>query len=113
MRTIGELRAGYREWADVPERKFSPELDFGVHWREPWKEWPTFRVSWVEKTGELYGVEQIPEADSPNRRFVVLSKFPTREEVEQFMKGWAEEPMTVGPLWNHLAAYERRERQRR
>jgi hypothetical protein len=103
-----EIRRGYREWADAEERKRSPEVDFGVWWYERGKERPTWRVSWIERTGELYGVEQIPEADSPKRRFVVLGRFATREEVERFMEGWAEEPKELGPLVNHLAKRDSR-----
>jgi len=98
---IGEIRMDYREWANVPERKKSPEVDFGVHWylsgSGPGLGW-TWRVSWIQDTGELYGVEQSPSHD----KFVVLGVFKTREEVERAMEGWAERAMQVGPLVNSI-----------
>lgn len=107
---IGRIRTGYREWADVPERKRSPEVDFGVHWREEGARFfglgPTWRVSWIRDTGELYAVEQSPEHD----RFVVLGVYQTYKQVERAMEGWAEGPMRIGPLVNSEWLYERRKK---
>lgn len=42
----------------APERRYSPEADFGVHWRTDGRTWPQWRVSYVKATGEVYAVEQ-------------------------------------------------------
>ena len=81
-----EIREGYRAWADDPRRKASKEVDFGVHWTLD-GHWPTWRVSWIEETGELYA----RELDGGDR-YILLGVFPKREEVETFMEGWAEGP---------------------
>lgn len=48
-------------YAEDERRAHSPELDFGVHWREggstAWSE--TYRVSYVEATGELYAFSNV------------------------------------------------------
>ncbi len=77
----------YKEWIEKPQRKFSGELDFGVHWEMAMKRkgFPTWRVSWIEKTGELYAV-RLDTLDE----FFILGKYPTREEVENAMSGWAD-----------------------
>jgi len=98
------MRTNYPAFRDDPERKRSPEVDFGSHWYELREGepllWPTWRISWIQRTGELYAVEQIPESDSPGRRYFVVGVFRTREEVERFMEGWASEPREIGPLVN-------------
>lgn len=41
-------------------RRQSPESDFGVLWTEPdlpFPTYPRYRVSWVERSGELYALE--------------------------------------------------------
>ena len=88
---VPELLEGYKEWITQPERARSLELDFGVHWRLPpgiplAHHW---RVSWIERTGELYARELDPEGD----RYIFLGQHATREEVEEAMAGWA----TLGP----------------
>ena len=95
MRTI----TSYQEFMKDPSRKRSPEVDFGAHWRlahdpggYPW------RVSWIERTGELYAVELgSPERD---RRVIVLGHYPNLEEVEAALEGWASKPFQLGPLVN-------------
>ena len=100
-----EIKTGYEEWAADPRRAKSPEVDFGVHWYEERAVrggvfWPTWRISWIQNTGELYAVEQASSSPERPRRFVVLGVFPTREEVERFMEGWAERPRRIGPVVN-------------
>jgi hypothetical protein len=43
---------------DQPERRFSGEADYGVGWQVDGREWPRWRVSYVQATGEIYAVEQ-------------------------------------------------------
>jgi hypothetical protein len=47
------LRAFYD---DRPERRASGEADYGVHWLVGGQHWPSWRVSYVQATGELYAV---------------------------------------------------------
>jgi hypothetical protein len=43
---------------DNPWRHFSPESDYGVHWRDGQHAWPQWRVSYIRDTGEVYAIEQ-------------------------------------------------------
>lgn len=82
---MSEVKEGYRGWISEPERARSPELDFGVRWRlTPQTDFPLWRVSWIEATGELY------TADIMGDRYILLGRHDTRESVEQAMAGWAE-----------------------
>lgn len=73
----------------VDERKRSPELDFGVWWRKG-TNYPTYRVSWVENTGEVYAVNlQNDDVD-------ILGKVEGRDQVEAALEGW---PEYCGPLF--------------
>lgn len=40
-----------------PERRTSGESDYGVHWHADGRNWPLWRVSYVQATGEVYAVE--------------------------------------------------------
>ena len=79
------IQRGYTEWIAEPPRGRSPELDFGVWWRVSGSRY-TWRVSWIEATGELYAKEL---ASGDEDRFVVLGTFSTEEEAEAAMEGWA------------------------
>ena len=88
----------YTTFIDRPDRKISREIDFGVHWRllgdrspSPW------RVSWIERTGELYAVEIAPIG---RRRAVLLGRYADLDEVEDLLEGWAERPLRIGPIGN-------------
>lgn len=65
------------------KRTRSPELDFGVWWRGE-RPWPTYRVSWVEATGEIYAT------DSRSELIDVLGVVNGREEIEDVLQGWAD-----------------------
>lgn len=52
-------------WVDVadfyrarPVREFSAEADYAVHWRDGGRSWPTYCVSYIQDTGEVYAVMQ-------------------------------------------------------
>jgi len=82
------VKSGYRQWASVPQRARSPEVDFGVWWyltaaKRRARRGYTWRVSWIQDTGELYATDM---AD----RYVVLAVIPDRETVGQVMDGWAD-----------------------
>lgn len=63
------------------QRRRSPEVDFGVWWRDGIY-YPTYRVSWIELTGELYAFNQM------TNKVEVLGKVKGREAIEKKMKGW-------------------------
>ncbi len=105
------IQKGYPAFRDAEERRRSGEVDFGSNWYELCEGepllWPTWRISWIRNTGELYGVELIPETDSPSRRYIVFGRFSSQEEVERFMEDWASKPRRIGPLVNASYLYER------
>lgn len=84
----------YEEFMTDPIRERSPELDFGVLWRRLEQTWPTYRISWIQNTGELYAVQNTDLPDS-SRTCVVLGVFKTKDDVEKAMKGWTEPGFTV------------------
>ena len=87
-----KIHPGFRAWAAVPRRAFSPEVDYGVNWGllSP-RDWPRWRVSFIVSTGEVHAVE-LNGLD----RFAVLGKVePTREAAEEALKGWADGEMTL------------------
>lgn len=84
-------------WAEDPRRRDSVEFDFGVNWRSGGSTWPVYRVSWIEKTGEVYAYQ----AGALGGGFVlVFCKVPTHAAVEAALAGWPDacgEPN--GLLW--------------
>ena len=84
-------------YADRPDadRLWSPELDFGVWWTEPWESHPPCRVSWVEHTGELYIMRQEPQRGPLN----VIAEIEGRAAVEHVLYGWAEHCGPQGLRW--------------
>lgn len=63
-------------------RERSPELDFGVWWRDGYNH-PLYRVSWLEATGEIYAIDQ------SENRVEILGRARTRGDIEQKLEGWA------------------------
>jgi hypothetical protein len=101
---------GYNQWASVPIRKHSPEVDFGCWWKKGPRAgnrlYDQWRVSWIEATGELYALDL---AHRQMERFILIGHFPTREMVEAAMQGWAESEMHL-PDW--IATLRKRVAQR-
>jgi hypothetical protein len=64
------------------DRKRSRELDYGVWWRDG-RNYPTYRVTWVANTGEVYAIDQ------QEIRIELLGKVPTESEVERLLDGWS------------------------
>ncbi len=87
---LDEFRAqtGYQDWSNTPARLRSGELDFGCHWRLNSQAFPTWRVSWIEETGELYALELA--GIGLEDRFIVIGRFPDEEDVELAMNSWAD-----------------------
>lgn len=44
-------------YAENEERRRSGEADYGVWWTAPGLSWPKWRVSYIQKTGEVYAVQ--------------------------------------------------------
>lgn len=44
-------------YAENDARRRSGEADYGVYWTEPGQNWPRWRVSYIQKTGEIYAVQ--------------------------------------------------------
>jgi len=71
-------------------RMRSPELDFGVQWRDA-HSWPQYRVSWVEATGEVVAVKLLGSDQNAYEYAILGTTTPgDREEIERVLKGWAD-----------------------
>lgn len=78
-----------------PDRAGSGEVDFGVWWSEDAQRYPRWRVSWIEKTGELYAVSLDHGAVS---RVEIFGSFGSRDRVEAALAGWEDECEKPGSL---------------
>jgi len=89
--TTPQILTGYRALVNDAQRQ-KQDVDFGYGWenQHPGDKW---RVSWSQKTGELYACQ--PHTD----RYMVLAVIPTRAEVDQKMAGWAS---PESPLFHNL-----------
>jgi hypothetical protein len=81
--------------ADITGRALSAEADYGVHWRFGGK-WPTWRVSYIRNTGEIYAVKLNGETEVR-----ILGQWPADQTDEPggwyktldvILYGWAEVP---------------------
>lgn len=68
------------------------ERDFGVNWTHPRYPGLRFRVSWNERTGELYAVS------FPKKVRLSLGYFQNEEEVESILRDWPEKMWKRGSL---------------
>lgn len=76
----------------VEARKLSGEVDYGVWWRNG-RTYPTYRVSFVVDTGELYATDQHEQI------IILLGKIEGGEQAaEKQLKGWAEECGKINSL---------------
>jgi hypothetical protein len=75
-------------YAADPQRAHSREVGYGSLWRE-FAPVPTYRLGWVQRTGELYAVE-LTEADERRDPVEVLGVLWSRSEVEACLAGWPE-----------------------
>lgn len=74
-------------YAVNPERERSGELDYGVMWTDGGLNFPHYRVSWVESTGEFYAVRLGPGRGGPVE---LLGFAEDRAAAEAALEGWAE-----------------------
>lgn len=77
-------------------RRLSPEADYGVHWRDGAAYWPTWRVSYIRATGEIYAVKQGGSDTSVVRVLGVVPVDKTAgvgdcwyQTLERLLDGWA------------------------
>lgn len=71
-------------YQESEKRQRSAELDFGVWWRRK-AAWPTYRVTYVEDTGEVY-------ASGSDGSFEILGIIEGgRGAAERVLEGWADQ----------------------
>lgn len=75
-------------YAVNPERRRSLEVDFGVMWTDGGLNWPNYRVSWVESTGEFYAVRLAGSRGASPVELLGVAE--DREAAEVALSGWAE-----------------------
>ena len=106
------IQTGYVTWSSVPQRQLSLEVDYGVNWlqngRNHFPKFPSWRVSWIKRTRELYAT---PTANRLDRFIVFPMLFSYQEEVEAAINGWADSDtfyfQNLSALWSHLQATKR------
>jgi hypothetical protein len=91
-RNYPSLSAYYEE--DV-RREQSREVDCGVLWTTLADFSPQWRVTWVEKTGEVYAYNQRRGAEE---KLVVIGIVEEEEELERLIAGYAERCGQPGEL---------------
>lgn len=97
-RTYDSILAYYGEQEDgLGElRRLSPESDYGVWWYEGGRNMPPWRVSFVDKTMEVYTICQGPGSYSGHVE--LLAEGCPKQEVEGLLEGWAERCGEAGSL---------------
>lgn len=79
----GMLQDGKIVAAIGEKRTRSRELDFGVQWRKT-HIYPTYRVTWVENTGEVIAV------NLAINDYEIIGIVPTEIQIEMRLQDWAE-----------------------
>ena len=86
-----EIRTDYDNWIEERQEKarqegkrYLAEVDFGVNWKIHGELWETWRVSWIEDTGELYAYGL--DANSNDIFIVHPRRFKTEEEVREHLR---------------------------
>jgi len=82
-----DFRSTDHFYAANPERNRSREVDYGVMWTDGGLNFPHYRVSWVESTGEFYAVRLGPGKGGPVE---LLGYAEDDQAAEASMSGWAE-----------------------
>lgn len=65
-------------YSAVVARRRSPETDFGVLWLAEGRSFPTWRISYVDLTGELYAVQGTATVTIVGAPVEVIGRFPLR-----------------------------------
>lgn len=97
-RTWASIEAFYADPQDYvgEHRRLSPESDYGVWWREGGRNMPPWRVSFVDKTSEVYAFCQ--GGGSYSGHVELLAEGVPKKEVEELLDGWAEKCGEPGSL---------------
>jgi hypothetical protein len=83
----GTVYASLEEFfAQRPERRDSPQVEFGIMWREGTRKQPRYRVAWLEATGELYSLGL--SEHEPLCKVELLGQVRNRETLEMALSGW-------------------------
>lgn len=92
-------------YAERDARRRSGEVDFGVMWCQETERWPTYRVSWIEETGEFYAIRLASAPGRPKGGVELLGTVVSRAGADAALAGWAhQEPMMLDWVRNRLAA---------
>jgi hypothetical protein len=101
-----KIQTGFQHWIAAPERKASPEVDFGVWWNlngdaaaSPLE--PRWRVSWLAATSELYAVEL--KGSRPDR-YILLGYFDDGPDVDAALAGLEQDDSLIYHNLSALAA---------
>lgn len=94
-----------------PARRHSGEADYGVNWTNG-PRWPTWRVSYVQATGEVYAT-QLGQIGGQGR-VEVLGIVPPDQggglyyrTLDVILRGWADEPgLPISWVRERLEAYQ-------
>jgi hypothetical protein len=82
-----------------PDCLRSPEADYGVHWREAGRRGHTWRVSYVQATGEIYAVQLgngpvkilgVVEPDPDTRTPGFSGGLTYYRTLDRILDGWAD-----------------------
>lgn len=88
LKTYPNIEAFYSE---NEQRRHSGEADYGAWWTAPGLSWPKWRVSYIQKTGEVYAV-QLKDGGLVK---VLGTVTPDDERIyyrtlDRILEGWAE-----------------------
>jgi hypothetical protein len=95
------IQKDYKQWIGIPKRARSGEVDYGVWWTLAGseREFPRWRVSWIENTGELYACQTAKD------KLIVLGVILERQAVGQVLEGWSN---SESEIYHNLKALARR-----
>ncbi len=85
-------------YTENEERRRSGEADYGCWWTEPGQTWPRLRVSYIQKTGEVYAVQLT------GGQVKVLGIVPPDDDriyyrtLDRILEGWADAIHKPGSL---------------
>ena len=86
-------------YAENEERRKSGEADYGYWWRSPELDWPRWRVSYIQKTGEIYAIQV-----KDNGMVKLLGIVPPDDDriyyqtLDRILEGWADAIHNPGSL---------------
>ena len=88
-----------------PERRGSPQADYGTGWTENGQERPPWRVSWLEETGEVFAVRLADSPAGPVRLLAIVRPDPVlpgrrkpNRTLDALLDGWADHAVSGGDL---------------